>query len=368
VSGPARGSRRRAGGGDGENRGQRTGRDLGTNHDGGASHDAAVVTQRAIVLLGPQRLTPTLIQAVDALGVDGPIATITAGWQDREAEDQELHEHLGGRGINLRLYERAERIFARDRELATAHRERQQRLRELRELYNVRLAHAMDAVMDLLRHKGDPVLLEPERDASLDALHALDDSYLQRVVAVQAEFDARLRPRERNAVASERTEIARQLDGCAALAIAGGHIALLLNRLRLLGVAELLDEQDQGHARSGGQARPVFAWSAGAMAISERIVLFHDNPPQGPGNAEVFDFGLALCRGVVPLPHARRRLRLDDPARVARFARRFAPLCCVAMEDGARLTWRAGEWTGGPGIQRLTPQGALAQMEAACAG
>jgi hypothetical protein len=100
---------------------------------------------------------------------------------------------------------------------------------------------------------------------------------------------------------------------------------VLLACLRLFGVADVLGE------------RPVVAWSAGAMVVCERIVLYHDLAAHSPGHAEVFDAGLGLCRGVVPLPHARRRLRLDDVDRMALLARRFAPARCVVLDDGAQV-------------------------------
>src|SRR5580765_8065545 len=56
----------------------------------------------AVTLLGPQR-RPTLDRVVQSLGIDGPIAAVNAGWQDREADDGELLSLLGGRGVNLRL-------------------------------------------------------------------------------------------------------------------------------------------------------------------------------------------------------------------------------------------------------------------------
>jgi len=49
-----------------------------------------------VLLLGPQRFEPTLASAVRSLGIDGAIATVTAGWQERESEDDELREHVGG--------------------------------------------------------------------------------------------------------------------------------------------------------------------------------------------------------------------------------------------------------------------------------
>lgn len=83
---------------------------------------------------------------------------------------------------------------------------------------------------------------------------------------------------------------------------------------------------------------PIIAWSAGAMALSDRIILFHDRPAQGRGDAELLHRGLGLLPGVAPLPHARSRLLLDDPARVALFARRFAPAACVALDERCGVT------------------------------
>ena len=74
------------------------------------------------------------------------------------------------------------------------------------------------------------------------------------------------------------------------------------------------------------------------MALADRIVLFHDRSPQGPGHPEVYGSGLSVVRDVVLLPHARARLLLDDAPRMAVFARRFAPL--------AASCWRpAPGWT-----------------------
>ena len=45
---------------------------------------------RRVVLLGPQRLAPTLRDAIEAVGVDGPVAAVTAGWEEREPEDRQV--------------------------------------------------------------------------------------------------------------------------------------------------------------------------------------------------------------------------------------------------------------------------------------
>jgi hypothetical protein len=114
------------------------------------------------------------------------------------------------------------------------------------------------------------------------------------------------------------------LDQAQAVVVAGGHVGELLRVLHLFHVGPHLP-------------RVVIAWSAGAMALSERVVLFHDFVPHGVAQTEVFGEGLGVVRGVVPLPHLRRRLRVDDTVRMSVLARRFAPARCVALDDGVRL-------------------------------
>lgn len=308
-----------------------------------------------VTLLGPQRFTPTLGEAVARAGVAGRLASVTAGWQEREAEDLELHEHLGERTENLMLYARSEDVLERDAELGHAYRERQERLRELQEIYRGRLGHAQAALRELEDRTGDSALLEPERESALATMRALDEHHLGRLAKMHAEFEERYRPGTRPAVERHVRQIERQLERSEGVAIAGGHVAILLNRLRLFELGKRMAE------------KAIFAWSAGAMAVSERIVLFHHFPPQGHGNTEVLEIGLGLARGIVPLPHAHRRLALTDRRRLSRLARRFAPAVCMAMSDGGRLMREGGsaEWRSGGGMSRILPDGRVEALEEA---
>jgi hypothetical protein len=285
-----------------------------------------------VLLLGPQR-RPTLADAVRELGIAGRIATINAGWQEREADDRELDDLLGERSVNLRLYARWVDALRDDPALAEADRRRRERIEDLQSLYLRRLHHTMAEIDDLRHHTArDPELRETEVADAIEVVRRLDDRHLDRVGEVEAAFRAELPGRA--VVAEHRAAVARLVGGCDAVAIAGGHVAVLLHCLRVFGVADVLGE------------RPVVAWSAGAMAVCERVVLYHDLAVHSPGHAEVYAHGLGLCRGLVPLPHARRRLRLDDHERMALLARRFAPARCVVLDDGVRL-WCPG------GVARL---------------
>jgi hypothetical protein len=319
------------------------------------SGEGTTTRPRRVLLLGPQRLQPTLIQAVDSLGIRGRIAAVTAGWEEREGEDQELSAHLGGRSFNLKVWERGEDVYARDRELHVAVRERNERLRVTHELYQLRLGHLVAAAREILR-KGLPMgfqkIYASELDSAIESVRALDREHLARIRELNEEFYARWKPWQRELIARHREELARMLGEAELLCIAGGHVMILLRRLRLFGVLDLLDEQ------------PIIAWSAGAMVVSERVVLFHDDPPQGAGSAEVAELGLCACKGVVPLPHADKRLELGDRERVALFVRRFGPDLCAALVPRTRLEWDGTRWSAEAGTQRLDASGQLVEAGA----
>lgn len=303
-----------------------------------------------VVLLGPQRLAPTLVSAVDALGVRGAVAAVTAGWEEREDEIDELSAHLARPVVNLRLFRRGEDVFRRDPEWFLAWGDWMERRHRLRTLYRRRLAHALAAVHEVMTSGGDRELVAAETESAIDAVWRLDSQHRERVRGLRLEVDRTWAPLEREAVREHRKEIGSILSGVSALAIAGGHVEVLLDRLRLFDVVSLLPEDT-----------PVFAWSAGAMVASEQVVLFHDSPPEGGGGAEVLDAGLGLCPGVLPLPHAKRRLKLDDPARVGLLARRFAPLLCLALDEGCRATSIPGRGVAVHRARELLTSGAVTE-------
>ena len=308
-------------------------------------------TAPRIVVLGPQTGAPTLpdvcqdLEKSGCLSADGAIATVTAGWQEREGEVGLLEAGVARPVIDLRLYARAESLSASDPELASGHRTVQNRLKELRRAYNRRLAGAMATWAELTLMKGDETILELERDDVLSGIQRLDSRHLQRVAEIRAEYLREYSPGERAGVRRERDEIAALLDGVEVVAVAGGHVATLLNRLRLFGVGELLEQ------------KTIVAWSAGAMVLGGRIALFHDSPPWGPGNAEVFEHGLGLLDDIVFFPDASRRLDLEDLARTSRLARRFAPDTCALLDAGTRLDRTASGWMAEPGAQVLSADG-----------
>jgi len=306
-----------------------------------------------VVLLGAQRPVPSLRSAVDALGLSGPFALASAGWQEYEEDDDEIEEALGARVVNLRLHARGEQVFAEDRDFAVAYRQRQERLRQYQDLYRVRLEHAMAAAGAVLRRRVDPELVAAEEEACIQMIRLLDAQHLARCREQHARFEQKWKLAERGVIQKHRRELAERVADCSAVLIAGGHVAVLLNRLKLFDIAGLVGE------------RALIAWSAGAMAISDRVVLYHDSPPQGRPIAEVLDTGVGMQPDVVPLTNPERRLRMDDRERVANYARRFAPALCLVLGKGSRVTHDGTSWGDAHSVKLLCEDGSAPDLPVA---
>ncbi|MEZ6013472.1 MAG: hypothetical protein R3F49_00025, partial [Planctomycetota bacterium] len=267
-----------------------------------------------LALLGPQVHVRTVPEIVREFGLaDAPVATITAGWEERERDDADLDQDLGGRTRNLGLFPRAEDVFRRDKDLRAAMYRRYDGMNQQAALYRAQLAPLMSTLRQVERRmaQGEDQLA-PERENCVRLLQELDAHRMRRVDELDAQVFTELHPTERQEVARHREEVRQILDGVGGVLIAGGHVGILLNRLRLFGVLDLI------------RGLPIIAWSAGAMVLTERVVLFHDHPPEGKGDPELHVRGLGVARGVVALPNASRRLNLGDDARVGAFAARFA--------------------------------------------
>jgi len=277
------------------------------------------------IMLGPQSPNTNLKNAIGLLSADGPVVSITAGWRDSEAETDELQNEIGQPIEDLNLYHQAEEIFAREPELHALQRERQDQLLELQRLYRIRLTSAMIAARKLLRDKSESDLLRLEQRAAISQVRALDRHHLQRISAIHRNFDTRRAELLIPSAGSLLQTMHNKVAGAGLVLIAGGHVAVLLNRIRLFRLGDVLAQ------------KPIIAWSAGAMVLGERIVLFHDDAPQGKRDAEVLDAGLGIVKNVIPLPHAKSRLDWSNRNRMALFSRRFSPAKCCTLDSGSMI-------------------------------
>lgn len=306
------------------------------------------------VVLGPQSPRRTLDQAVAAAGLpDGPFAFISAGWQEAEGDVGEVEALLQRKIVDLGLYHRAERVFGADERLAEAARERQDRLVEQQHLYRLRLKQLNIAARNTLSAEGNAELLAAEQRHAISQLRALDRHHLQRCEGLWRRFHEEFDPASHALLGAHAEEIRGLIEGCAALVIAGGNVAVLLNRIRLFGVDRLLPRLH------------LVAWSAGAMALADRVVLYHDKSPEGRRDAELFGAGCGVLPGFVFLPDARHRLRARDKLRVALMSRRFAPDTCVTLDNGTALYLRQDAIERADGARRLRHDGRLSPLRPA---
>lgn len=312
------------------------------------------------IVLGPQRPDPNVPDVVGGLPGRGPVVLISAGWRYDEAETAGVMERLGIPVVHLPLYAWFDEIKATAPALTAAYRARQERILAWKKLYQTRLRHLMKAVLAL---QAQPDVDEKLRRAAIDDavsdVRRLDDQLLSMTASIHHQFPEAGRTWEHPVVRARVGEIEAALMGSRAVLVAGGHVGVLRNRLQFFGLDHSLPA-----AHAAGSA--IVAWSAGAMALSERVVLFYDDPPEGSAFPEVFDRGIGLLPGAVFLPHARRRLRLEDRGRVSVLAQRFGPEPCLGVELGAHLVLEDGRWhSRGPAgtVLRLGSDGVVAPWE-----
>ena len=228
-------------------------------------------------LLGPQRPTVNLDVPFRTLDEQQFVAVVSAGWQQAEGDIEDIHAMVKRPLVDLELYQRAEDVLAKEACLRESYRERQDQLQELQRLYRIRLRQSMRAARRLLRAEGDPAILKHEQRHAFSQQRALDRHHLQRIRAIHKEFDTRISNAQPTILKKHNAEITDILSRCKTVIITGGNVAVLLNRLRLFGLGPKLAQMN------------IIAWSAGAMVLSDKVVLFHDKTPQGNRDAEVFE-------------------------------------------------------------------------------
>ncbi|HWF56858.1 MAG TPA: hypothetical protein VG520_00720 [Candidatus Dormibacteraeota bacterium] len=278
------------------------------------------------VLLGPAGDGAAVARELAALGVSAPVALVTAGWEERERNDADLDRMLGGGTRNLGLFGRRLDILESDVEYAEEMRRVRTLLTQLREVYLVQLRHALRGVEAVRQHAaGARRLSGVQLDEAIETVRGLDERHATRLAAVLGEFYTTHPPHQRPAIAAHRDAVAAMVADCAAVVIAGGHVAVLTDCLHICNLGSSLGD------------RPVVAVSSGAMAIAERVMVIDSDPTGRPD--EVLGAGIGVVRGVVPLPAAASRLRFDDRNRLAVLARRLAPRACVLLDEGDRIAF-----------------------------
>lgn len=306
------------------------------------------------VLLGPQRPKPNAPAALAEIAPgSGPVVVLAAGWRQDETDDEALRRYLGPDVAVLPIYTWFDVVMRELPSLRAEYRARQDALGDLRRLHRNRMHPALAVVHDFLAGQRTP--LEDEHlQLALEDVRRIDRQLLEFAAKIHARHAAASEPWTQSPVVERlRQRATDAIEGARAVVLTGGHVAVLLNRLQFFGVDQVLRSL---HSKG----KPIIAWSAGSMVLADRIVLYYDDPPDGPAFPELLDYGFGLVQNVVLLPHAKTRLRLDDPVRVGALAMRFGPSPCIGLENGAWLSKRGERWfnRGEPGTaMQLHPDG-----------
>ncbi|MBJ7609634.1 MAG: hypothetical protein JF887_09455 [Candidatus Dormibacteraeota bacterium] len=277
------------------------------------------------VLLGPVGDGAPVASELASLNVDGPVALVTAGWEEAERNDAELDRAIGGGTRNLGLFGRRLDIMESDPAYAASERALRVLVADMREVYLVQLRYALRAVEGVRQHAAKARRLAGgELEEAIETVRNLDERYAARLAEAHGAFYTAMPPHDRPVIAQHRAEVAAIIAGCDAVAVAGGHVGVLTDALHLCNLGAAL------------RGRPMVAWSSGAMAVAERVMVVDDHDLAGRPD-EVLTRGIGVVHGVVPLPAARDRLDIDARNRRAVLARRVAPRVCVLLDQGDRL-------------------------------
>ncbi|MDX1507147.1 MAG: Type 1 glutamine amidotransferase-like domain-containing protein [Woeseiaceae bacterium] len=306
------------------------------------------------LLLGPQSPVRNIGEALAQADLgDGPLAIISAGWQEAEGDVGDVATLVGRPLEDLGLYRRSEELMQGVAGLAAANRRRQDRLVEQQRLYRLRLKQLSIAARHTLAAEGDADMIAAEQRHAIAQLRALDRHHLHRSESIWSEFRDAFDPASHTELARHAAEIAAIIDRSAGVIITGGNVAVLINRLRLFGMDRVLATCN------------IVAWSAGAMALADRVVLYHDRSPEGRRDPEVFGAGCGIVPGYVLLPDSEHRLRSSERRRMSLLSRRFSPDACVTLDNGSVLRIVDGRVRAVAAVRHLRHDGRLTGLRAA---
>lgn len=286
-----------------------------------------------IHILGPQMPKPNIANVLNNHCRRGPIAVISAGWRYDESEIQALTRDIQREVYHLPLYEWFDEMGAIEPELSGLHRMRQRRIKAYKKVYQLQLKAALD-VWEQVRelYKKNRSLYDQDEQEACQHVCEIDEACLSRLEEIRDDFSALQQPWLHETAIPLFERIAYTFSQCAGVIITGGHVPVLRNRMYFFGLEHLLRETLE-------EGRHLFAWSAGAMTLTDRIVLYYDDPPLGIRHPEILDTGLGIISDTIFLPHASTRLKLSEPERIEKFARRFQPATCICLENGAHIIY-----------------------------
>ncbi len=295
------------------------------------------------------------------------VVLVTAGWQAEEFGESHLKETLYRIGVparvpgnrhhnvqNLSLYWEFEKFCEKEPELAQLYSDKQAEVKKTMELYrrsNRMALRQLKAQLATVQswypqwsfarllgragtHRGriDDAqgLAAEELSLELDRIREQDEWLLDRLERLRCAFLSTSKLRENKTWLAKRRLLVRRIRSAATLVFYGGHLAVLLNRLHFFDLGSVFCE-------SLAAGATIVARSAGAMALGERVVVYHDEYQDRHHTFEVFGRGVGLLPGLLVLPQHAERIRKGSRDHLTFLARRFPLRACIGLDEGAVL-------------------------------
>lgn len=306
------------------------------------------------------------------------VLLVTAAWQTNEYDEGHLKTAFLAAGVpsrheggfeqnvqNLGLYHDFNRLRDLEPDLYARYHERQAVVIRTKEFYR----RKNEAFLGLLR--GQVALVRdafPEatlaRILSYDVVHHRGDLHrfderrllwhyccqdLQDTMAKIVENDAlmleacreldryfrdRARIDENPTYLEIRDELRRRILSANSVFMAGGHMPVLINRLRFFDLDSVFRE-------ALWRGTNFYTISAGSMALCEKIIVYDDFYGEEGSvrrrEFEFFDTGLGLVTAVTLFPHCMDRIQTDEPDNLTYLAHRFASGPCVGLNEESYL-------------------------------
>ena len=306
------------------------------------------------------------------------VLLVTAAWQQREFEEGHIKEEIAQIGIpsrveggfeqniqNLGVYHEFNRFREKSPTIYEHYHQKQEVVLRTKIFYRrknvefvailrdqtkmmketfpgVTLAHILD--YDVLHHEGDLTHFD-ERELLFhyacqdvqDTLHKIrenDELMLRICRQIDSYFRDRSRVDENPTYIAIRDELRDRILSANSIVIFGGHMPVLLNRLRFFRLDDVFHE-------ALNRGTNFYTISAGSMSLAEKVIVYDDFHTDEYGRRqkefEFFDKGLGLVTKVQLFPHCMDRIQTDDEDNLSYLAHRFASGPCVGLNEESYL-------------------------------
>lgn len=162
-----------------------------------------------------------------------------------------------------------------------------------------------------------------------------NDSLMLRICdQIEGYFRDRSRVEEHPVYIAMREEFRNRILSANSIFIFGGHMPVLLNRLKFFDLKGVFNE-------ALCRGTNFYTVSAGSMALADKVIVYDDFGHRAEGGHgrefEFFDNGLGLVTKVAIFPHCMDRIQTDEPDNLSYLANRFSSGPCVGLNEESFL-------------------------------